>query len=200
MAVGEIYRLTDFQTYGGQVCLNVYFYRQSTAVGSGGAAGCISAWVQDVLPLVIAVQQAGVLHTRVEVLNITDGFEVSSADLVANNQGTRSGEGLPSYAAWGFRLLRGSMLTRHGAKRLVGVSETDVVGNLPVSGFLSNLALTANIFATDIVMTSDSTYQPVIVKRPIVPGSGDPVFSYVIGGQFTYATTQNTRKWFRSGV
>lgn len=200
MAVGDIYRVLDFQTYGGQQVLNVYYYRM-TVDGLGPYAESVYlAYVQDVLPSIIAIQNQNAVHTRLEVLNITDGLENFQNDLTSGNVGTRTGETTPSYMAYGFKLLRGSLLTRNGAKRIVGPSESDIQGNTPLTAMLTVLNTCANAFAATISIALGPEFRPVIVKRPILPPGGNQVFSFVIGGQFTYLTTQNTRKFFRPGV
>lgn len=201
MAIGDVYKLTDLQSNLSQVCLNVYFYRQTTAEDVSGALDLANAFRLQVLPSLVAIQGNQARHDRLEVFNLTDQFEIASLELTANNVGTRSGAMMPSYVAYGFKLLRGSLLTRHGSKRITGAVEEDISQNFVISGALTLLQGLATAMENTITAgVGFADFEPVIVRRPLPTTPGNPVYSVVTGAQYTYVTSQNTRKWFRPGI
>lgn len=193
MAIGELYRVIDRQTLQNQLVLNVYWFEQSA--GTGGADDCAEAYIQDIGALVRAFQSNQLTHNRVDVTNMDDPTDYVEKAWTANNAGSLTGEVLPPYVVFAFRLNRVSRDVRHGQKRYSGIVEGSIENGVPVSGTLTLLNNLATALAQPISWSSgDGTYDPKIVKRT----GTSPNFTYtpyaVGSAQFVRFSSQNTRK------
>lgn len=152
-------------------------------------------WTSKVAP----IQSANAQLDLVEITNLTNGLDIHQSTFTTN--GLLSGDDLPSFCSWGFRLIRTTRLTRHGSKRFVGVIEAQTVGNEPISTFLDELSTTAVGLKTGILVsgtTIDITLTPVIIGRTKnVSGVYEldtTKVNLVADAEFTALTTQNSRK------
>jgi hypothetical protein len=198
VAIGDIYRLQDLQIYGGLITLrNVYWYVQT---GDGSAASPIAdalifGFVNDMFPVITPVQWGGIYHSEVSCENLasTEDF-ATELFLPGDFVGSASGEGLPPFNAWAFRYQRASTLVRNGAKRIAGVTETDLDNGVANSSALTRLAALANHMESDLELDSGELFKPVIVHQVKV----DDVITYtpydVSGVSYIRVSTQNTRK------
>lgn len=195
MAVaGDIFRLTDFQVYGGQEALNVYYYRLEDAPAAGNPlAGLAAAFIGIVLPKILDIQSASVDHTFVRVENL-GGVEIYEETVgESGNPSLGTASNLPSFVALTFQLVRSNRNTRHGSKRFVGVTDSQVNGNAytgssgDITALQDALKLTLNPGAVD-------NFAPVIIRHPVMTPPYNPVYSYVQDCLFKGVRTQNTRK------
>lgn len=194
MAQGDLYRLIDRQRHATDEAINVYFYQQFTSAGNIEDLG--AAWEADVLAEVLPVQHTTMQHDSWSILNITDGIEFAEHTYPSPKFGSSPGAAMADFIAWSFLLRRGSLLTRHGGKRIGGLSENDLLGDVPDPGAIARLNNLALAFAERIETAPlGAEWEPVIVKRPIlIPGIN--IFSVVSSAEFRHVSTQNTRKNF----
>lgn len=193
---GDLLQLTTVATYYGQQCLNVYYYRyQPVAPSADDVYEAIVDWfVDNVLEQVRQIQNVNLTYTGIEVRNLSNGVDFYNLAITPGTlSGTVTGEGLPSYVTYGFRLNRESLATRNGYKRFSGVSESQGSGNsyTPPAGNITNLT---GELAEDIVIGLVTIAEPVIVKRPISVPAGAYVYSGISSADFRGVGTQNTRK------
>jgi hypothetical protein len=201
ISVGDIVQITDVQSFLGQTLLNVYFYElmsKEAAVDLVDLTNAHQLLVQDVVK---TIQSTLLTHTLTQAKNLTDGLSIFDDPIV--KAGTRGGDGTPSFTAASFRLNRTNAATRHGSKRIGGLSETDIEGNSVAAASVVNFtavsaALEADLFAA-------GTLENDFVARPVILGRfhlGDPnvgeidlsVVNPVDTVQFIRLTTQTTRR------
>lgn len=172
-SVGDILRFTVFQSYLGQVCLNVDF-REIDSLPPGSVTESVLAlsyanlYETEVLP----IQHQDVTLTRVLCENLTDG--VSFGETFPNVVGTQTGDPMPSYVSLAMKLSRTTKVTRNGSKRIVGVQEQNVDGN--IQNYPSTRTEPAEFFyggITDFIDPQDgvTTFEmgAVIVGRTLNP-------------------------------
>jgi hypothetical protein len=193
-ALGDLIRLTDFQTYLGETVLNVYYYRITEITGVTGDYLEIihEEWYSKVLAAVLPIQGPTLIHTNREVRNLSNNLDYFMDSF--STPGEFDGDNaLNSFTSLGFMLVRESLATRNGYKRYAGLSENQVQGNT----YNGSLALTDDIaaaLAMDLMLGLTILAEPVIVKRPIIPPVEDYVYSSIGSAQFRGLGTQNTRK------
>lgn len=198
-AEGDLIQINDFQTYLGQELLNTYYYRL-TLGGSTLAnpySTMASSFANDVISPLVGMQSALVEHTVLELRNLSNGIDIYSVPIGFTGAVSASiATTLPSYVALNIKLVRESLATRNGSKRIGGLAETSVSGNAFnfASPLIKNNILTA--LAADLVDGPVAIAAPVIVKRPIASPAGLGYVFANIGSATTneIVTTQNTRK------
>lgn len=197
IGLGDLLQITDFQQHLAQQNLNVYYYRCTSITGLDDTAyNAILDWfVTNILTPVKNIQVGNLYHDRLLIQNLSNGVDFVDRPLTTVVNGTRPGESMPGFVAWGFRMLRETLATRNGAKRIGGVSETDTYAGVPIPGMTTPLTNVANALKADVVIGLVTIAEPVIVKRPItVPMGTGYVYSSVGGADFRGVTSQNTRK------
>lgn len=198
MDVGDIIEIRSKVEYLGQECFNVWHY-QVVSFDPGVSYPQVDDafngfWTLSIKPITM---NTAVL-TNVDILNLTNGIDIRSEG--KSIAGDKTSNPLASFYAWKFQFLRGSRITRHGWKRIVGVSEVDVEGNNAVAGALTALNTVADNMQTGLVVSggsSDLTLIPVIVGRTLIDGVYQldlTKINSVIDVTFAGVTTQNSRK------
>lgn len=196
---GDLIRITDKQTYLGQECLNVYFYRIGDVTALvGDYLAILGGWFRDnVMGRVINIQAAGVSHTGLFLENLSNGVDIETFtdDFPVSGQ-MGDAAGMPPFVSFGFEMLRESRVTRNGYKRYVGVCETQVTDGIFV-GDESDIALIETALGSDIHIGLVTEAAPVIVKHPVIVPAGTYLYSDISAGVFKGIGTQNTRKFGR---
>lgn len=181
MATNDKFRLTARATYLGQQIQNVYHFIQTA--GTGGAQPLAQEFRLSWLIDIALVQNVGVSNFNALVVNLDDDedfadFTYSSAEL-----GKVTGEGLPSYVCWTYRVTRTSRLFRNGFKRFVGVSESSIVGNNAAAAFEAALATLGTALSTDI--DDGSNTWAIIIPR--YTGTPPVLNNWDIAGNVNYS-------------
>lgn len=191
MSLNDRFKVIDYQTYQGKEVTNVYWYQQISSTGS--AEKLVDAFIATMLPALLTIQNLGVEHYQVEALNFDNEADFHSEGLTTSNTGSRTGDGLPSFVAWGFKLNRPTRAIRSGAKRVVGVSESDQNNGVVAAGFDDDVANVADVMASVIGDTELGEYQPQIVT--ISPLTGLIINDVGINSaSYMRITSQNSRK------
>lgn len=201
LAVNDIVQITDVQSFLDQVMLNVYFYRIVSLETLADYSDVAEAFDNIVRGVVTTIQALGVNHPRILVQNLTNGVDIH--EQVDARTGENGGDGLASFYALGFRLVRTDATTRHGSKRIGGIPEAFVVGNALQSTGPTLANNIAAAMAADIVRSGtvdhDLVAEPVIVGR-FPEGHAQEgqlnlaVINPVQAAQFIRVTTQTTRR------
>ena len=208
MAVGDLYQLTDFQTMGGQILENVYFYRQTAAdVAFPSAKALHDLWNSAVRIPVTNGQYTGLVHTRYQVINLFDDTELY--DVIDSDAGAVAGDVQPFFVAWGFGAPRANRQIRKSTRRIGGVMEgmvTNGVATAPAITLLNAMAAAFNAVLSNGVTAGSNSFQPVAVKRikvthPIgepyyrLPeGINEATWRVITNWSYEKVTTQNSRK------
>lgn len=206
LAVNDILSVKDFQSYQGQLLMNVYYFRLlaiPTVDSEPNEEQELLAAFQTQHSAAIALEQhTSLKHTLLRYDNLTNGIDF--AERVVDIDGSISGDAEPSFVAFNYVMRRSTGLTRNGSKRIGGLSENSVVGNLPnLTGIrLEALGAAIGRGINAPVMGGTLWAEPVIVGRTqAIPG--DPSSPYeldlskinvVAGATFTAVSTQRTRK------
>jgi hypothetical protein len=194
---GDLLQITDNQTYLGEDLMNVYYYRWFSAPSVDNAvyADLLDDFSEVVIPRITPLQVDGLMHTVLEIKNLSNGVDFAVLPIAVPGQVPASdAEQLPSYISLGFRLLRDSLVTRNGSKRIAGIVDTWITGN-DYTGPGTPITDAENAMGENLHTGIIETAAPIIVKRPIVPPVGTSyVYSSVASVLFGGPGTQNTRK------
>lgn len=167
--VGDILRATHFQTYLGQECLNVFFWRvASLTLASDTPFNWSQEYVADYQQSVLDIQVSQLTFDRVFWENLTDGVEI--VDFSVGLSGGETDQPMPSSVALPVILRRASKITRNGYKRFVGMGENQVDGNNNLIGTLQATLLEEFCGEPSVYVDYDGagnsvTLEPVIVGR-----------------------------------
>jgi len=199
--VGDVLQLIDQQTFLGQQLLNVYFYEVAESDPDVTLEMIAQQFELDVIPLVKMMQSEVLMHTSILISNLTNGIDIWEEPVnVAGYDDTN--DPLASFYSFGFRLVRSTALTRHGSKRIGGVTEGMVDGNTLASLYVTVVNDLGAQLAEPLVAegtTADFVVNPVIVGRfpstSSTPGALDlSKINPVASAQFIRVTTQTTRR------
>jgi hypothetical protein len=203
MANLDIYELIDVQNNNGQECLNVYFYRRDSIVGTGtDADALLTNWATNVLPLVQAVQNTSVLHTALRVRNLFDEEDVSTLGIAEAGTVTNADEA-PIFNAVNVKLDTNNGAVRPGSKRYTGLDESWISnGVLAGTPAITNYTNLVDELITPMLEGALASWFPVVVKR-ILEGSAyrlpttpeEAIFGGIISAVYnTLITSQTSRK------
>jgi len=156
MPLSDMYELKHYMAFGAvQDVMNVYhFERQSAEVNAEDLA---TKFAEQVVPGIRSVQTAGLDHLRLEARNLddpTDFYIVSLAGL----SGTVTGERLNTFTSYKIQFLRRRTDMKHGYKRIPGVAESDVNGEVISSTPLAAL----NSYADGLTAGIDNGGEPPV--------------------------------------
>lgn len=196
----DIIQLTLEQVYLSQICNNIFFYRLNDITGSPTYADIATAFALDVLNEINGIQSSGVQNSRIIIKNLTNGIDIYETPNTAT--GDIGGGSNASFVAWAFRLVRTTALTRHGAKRFVGVAEASAGGNTPDATILAALtAVEEALYGAPGFGTvgNEGAMYPVIVGRTEVGETGVyeldlSKINLVAAAQFIRISSQTTRR------
>lgn len=198
MGLGDLIQITDFQRYLGQDVLNVFYYRITSITGLDNTAYEVMAdWFEaDWVQLVKGLQTPDLVHTSIEIRNMSNGLDFYSLPInVPGIDNTGGAVSSPSYVSLGFKLIRESLATRNGYKRIGGLSDANIAGNTFTFPNGTIRAAIEAFLASDWIEGVVTLAEPVIVKRPIVvPAGTGYVYASIGAAQYTQLGTQNTRK------
>lgn len=196
-----------------QEVINVYHY--SVAVEDDStleqfAYGLMIRLSQTLLPII----SSAVVYTEIAASILDEnGQPTTGVNIIVpadRGTGTASGDVLPPYVTWTFKLQRPDSSFRHGWKRYAGVTETNQNKGFPASGIISALnthalMLAEELTAWDYDYDEDEATElagtgmtPVIIQRVI---NSTPVLPVNIGdvaaASFNNIGTQDSRKYGR---
>jgi hypothetical protein len=196
-ALGDLIQIIDNQTYLGEDLMNVYYFRWFSApsVDNTVYTALLNSFDEIVIDKVIQAQNEYVTHTTLSIRNLSNNLDYAEMTIAKDGLlDVDPANTLQSYVTLGFQLIRDSLATRNGYKRISGLIESqvegnDFVGSLTYIGDIIS-AMQANLYVGVIQVAA-----PVIVKRPIDPPVGTSyVYSSVQSVLFKGLGTQNSRK------
>ena len=141
-SIGDIIRLTVSGKYQGQDVVNVFFYE----IGAGTTGAIVPEawlpdWANEFEAKVLPTLSTDLIYDRIVYDNLTDGLEF--ADVGIDARGVDGSDPLPSANAMAVKMSRTTKITRNGAKRYAGLTETNVSGNDLTIGELSKADIEA---------------------------------------------------------
>lgn len=211
MALGDYYQVIDLQKLQSQQVIDTYFYVKLAEVTgfATDAEALASAWVAEVRPSLLAVQNAALSHVGIRCYNLFDPADMYEADYSVPVLGTVAGDFLANFNAWGFKSPRTRRDIRAGMRRIGGLTETQTTGSVPTGAALTLLNTLAIKFGQLLDAGSPTvtdSFAPIIVKRvkvalpnghvsyrlPVNSAEGEHVLA--TNWAFQQITTQNSRK------
>lgn len=198
MGQGDLFQITSYQTLLNEDILNVYYYRQ-TVIGTMAPSDLIdllNAFKTNVIDQVRKEQVDTLVHTLLEVRNLSNNLDIATIiPGVSGMVAAAAAAILPTYVTVGYKLVRESLVTRHGYKRFSGLSEAQVTGNTYVPASAANVTAIQTALAMDLGGPDFPIVEPVIVKRPFVPPVGTAYQYSSIGSAVLRGLgSQNSRK------
>lgn len=192
MAVDEIFSVTTTYSYLGETMQNRFYYLQT--LGPAGAALLGSLIEDDIMPPVQAIQSDDVTYSFIVTLNLDDTGDFDT--IAFGGLGQRTGDGMPPFTSWGYKLISSDRVLRAGGKRFGGVSETDVTDGVADAGVITALQGVANVLWIELADgPEDNTWIPVL-HRPAVAEPAAPAITVSISGSpYMRVTTQSSRKF-----
>lgn len=206
-ANGDVYQVIDTSVVEGQKCLNVYFYQLGSMTLGFGAADVTAAFVDQVLPDVVACQNSQVVHTEISARNLFD--EADAHTQLVSVAGVDGGDFVGTFEAMPFRLVGDNAAVRNGAKRYVGVTESRVTsGVVDAAPELAALATLGDQLSTtlDAGLLDAARLAPAIIKRLLVGGHyvlpsspEELVISFIVDALFSALVSSQTSRKIGSG-
>lgn len=191
-AVG-LYELLLEQDFGGEKVLNVFHYLSNTSDDDEQDL-CATAFDEDIMAALAAIQSSLVTYEFIRVKNIT-GTLADSVLTPSQTDGDVVGANMTGALAVSFRYNRVSKDTRNGSKRFVGLIEENVTASTFIPAYITDLDALAVLLGTDI-STVGGVFAPVIVRKP-PDGAGVYTYNTVANVvALNRVTTQNSRKNF----
>lgn len=193
--LNDVVRIIVSQTQNGQTVQNVFWYRVVAATGLAyDYLEVVRDWMlNEVLPPIWNLQSDGLVYVTMNIQNVTNGIDFLDHVFSPTEQPANTGDYMPPFVTYTFRLLRETLATRHGYKRFAGVREVNVANGVsvlnPVDYEPVEDALGADIQPAPSLIP---LLEPVIVRRSTA-GTIVAVNS-VSAGQYRGIGTQNTRK------
>lgn len=197
LSTGDLLQFTDVQDYLGEQVLNVYFYRWFSAPTTDNTPyeALVDSFQDRIVNGAIGLQNSLLTHTGIQLKNLSNGVDFHEKSIAITGATTVTiNEAMPSSTALTFKLIRDSLVTRNGSKRISGLRDSQVKGNdyielgSEVGDFGLRLLDFLNVGLIDVAA-------PIIVKRPIVvPAGTSYVYSSIVDTAVSGVGTQNTRK------
>ena len=196
-ALGDVIRIIVQQSLLGEQVRNVYHYETTLASGTDTPQDIWDAFRLAVIVPVSLAQHVGLSYDLAVIEDLND--ELFFEEIPLAFAGLLTGLAMPSFVAFGVKLLRTFKTTRNGSKRFAGVREENVDDNQQnltpaVSGPIE-VGL-ATLLDLTVLPALSGAYTPVIFRPgslgpPIVVEFSNPVKSAQVAANIT---TQNSRK------
>ena len=194
MAIGEIYELTDRQTFGNREIVNRYHYRNVNEAGT--AEDLALAYVGDVLPFVTPLQTVNLNHFAINVINYDDPGDFIEYAIDIDGNSTSTGDDMPPFLACRFVLHRASRDVRNGSKRYAGLREQDVVADNVTAGYKGRMVNLADALELNITSPVTGEFE-LVIYGAVTPNRPTPIVVGVTGVSALFSvTTQNSRKFW----
>lgn len=200
MALNDKFKLTAKMTYRGQQLVNTYWYEQRAGSQAQAALTLAQAFENDVQTVIRTVQHTSLLWTQIDVINLDNFSDYASltGSEITVPDGTRTGGESNTFLAWGFRLNRAVRGVHHGAKRIGGVADDDVVNGTAAAGLVATLASVATALGATLGNPAVAEFIPRIGRTIKTGPVENPVYEYqffpITNVSYIRVTTQNSRK------
>lgn len=181
-----IHRFKGFE----QTMENVYFYGGAT--NAEVATDLANAWIDQIFPVWRNIIVGNCQSQSIFVEGLVGAADLYNVDLVEN--GLRTGQQMPPFVAWAFRLNRGARGERNGYKRFGLISETDVEEGSAALGVIDELDSMASILSAEIGQPVPF-WSPLIQRRFENKVELDPPTYWTFNdASYVNVSTQNSRK------
>jgi len=195
---GDVFRITLCADLFGQDVCNIFHYIVAAWTGNVSLEDVIDEFIDAVVTKIDDIQSNSVVYQMVSIADAMSPEVYFEKPYTVTASGTTS-PSLPSYAAYGFKLVRTDRTTRNGYKRFAGVGEEQVSGNDVVSPSGAGYTALETALAADLAVTGSgggsATLAPAIVRMsPLDPYQVSEVNLVSAAELNPIITTQNSRK------
>ncbi len=195
--LGDVFQILFEEILLEQVVRNVFGYVVSLADPAASVEDIADRMIIEIGDVFLAIQNVDTSAVQITVKNLDNPDEFIEKAWSGTGGGIGGGATMPSYVAFGFKLLRGDTDTRNGSKRFAGVGEDAVTDN-DWNAFTSPGALTLEdaLAATVFITPSLMEMIPVIIGRDPITGQPDTgrIAPILEAQAQEKITTQNSRK------
>lgn len=197
IVVNDVLQFSISGTFLGQRWMNVFHYGVGATDGTETLDELMAQWTLEYIADVTPIMSAQVQIQYVDGKNLSNGIDIATAT-PSSVFGQSAGDVLPAFVAWSFRLNRMTALTRHGHKRIPGVTELRQTNGVVNADFLTQIG-TVTSFLAEAFDVNGTTIAPIIVRRfpqeHAQAGELDLTgINPVISAAYLGISTQNTRK------
>lgn len=189
---GGLLEVTFNQTFGSRAIANIYHYWSPSNTEPISFVALAADFNLKIVAELIKVQSDTIGYVSIRFKTVFGTLP----DLVAvpgQADGDLTGDVLNSFTAFSFSLQGTTKETRPGAKRYVGITESNIAGNVVTAGFLALMTT----FAPQLVLSLDSgstLYEPVIYS-PFTNTRATPLVNEIISATpSSIITSQVSRK------
>lgn len=186
-----VYRITWKGTILGEAAYNVFYY------GSSADAADLNALLVAQKEAIWNVLQP-ILSTKATLEEVVgEGVKGATkfSSIVPAEIGSVTGDCLPPYAAYGFKLNRDGVGERNGYKRFAGVPESLQNDGHPTGTVTANAPTIEAALSADLTV-GDETWEPLIRRTRVHKVVQNPPTYWIMGpAVFTGITTQSSRKY-----
>lgn len=194
---GDIIQINAEQELAGESILNIFYYITSLLVTGVTLLDILIEFRDLVIEAQRELQATELTHTNIHAQNLSN--ELDEEDLVLGLDGVDSaGEVLSTFTAAGFALLVETKITRNGAKRVAGILEGRVNGQVYIAGEGLDTAYAEALAALIPVTGTPSgvaTMFPIVVGRDLLGALDLTKFNVVTSAIVkTNITSQTSRK------
>lgn len=167
---GDVYLLSDKQRLENQLCLNVWFYQLQDIATAPGAQEMADAWVGQILPLLLPVQSANLVHEELTVQNL---FQPSDRVVVPMSEPGlyAASDDAATFNAIGIRLLQDNGAVKNGSKRIAGLADlAQENGVITETGIMTDLDDLTDALSDTLLNGILPTFVPAVIKRVLSGG------------------------------
>lgn len=201
LTVSSILQYKHFQEFRGQEVLNIQYYRVLTLEGptttlSGFAEPLFDRYVENLAPF----QSTGLTHTKGELYEV-NGIDFDTFVPTVPPTGALAGDTLPPFNAVSIQQVRQTRATRHGWKRIAGITEAQQDDGILLPGVVTGLQTAAEeLWSLNPFVEDPNNSARVMGLQSIIWGGNDVGFplgrysgiaGFVVNPEIT---SQNTRK------
>lgn len=193
----NIVQIVDEQELSGERILNIFYYIVSVFTAGVTLLELLLEFKDIVLVPMRAIQHVDLEHISLHANNLSNGLDED--DLVLGLNGVDSaGEALNTFTAAAFTLIVDSKLTRNGSKRIGGISEGRVTGNVYTGGAGLDEDLSdamSEVLQVTGTPSGELDAYPIVVGRDIFGGLVLANWNSIVASSVkTNITSQTSRK------
>jgi len=197
-ALNDILEIIHVQVIDGEEILNRYNYQVILQEAPSEIEVLLDDFKTNVIPLIQAIQTSNVDYVELRGQNLTNGVEIGTVSL-SGMSGLRSGGLASNQTAMALRLNRVTKVTKNGAKRYAGLSETDLVTNGLSSGLQTAMGELGDQLLLGLEFespTNERTEAAFVIVGTLPSGGYDLTRVNGIGSisALNRVSSQNTRK------
>jgi len=189
----DVFRVIVKMEQAGEEIKNVFYYFGDD--GTPNAEDLADLIIDPLLQALDNIQSVDIDHTEVFVENLMDPEEDFHVE-PATSAGQVTGDIMPKFVAWSYKLNVRTRVTKAGGKRIGGVPELWIVDGVADPTKASDLATAGGYLALQLEAPTGETYTPIVCRVTGTLSTGYTVthINIIDSATCNGVSTQNTRK------